>query len=202
MRALAIGIAILGLLIASYFVRKGPTLTTPAHALTWTKGPLDAGDLDLQYSLSGVDFIRAHDAAEPILSFAVLRRGEQLTVVDDLNWFHAVEHHDGKLWALGESTTEGPGPTLDLLVSEDEGRTFELRASVPKPNYQATFESWTVHDDDLTLVLSIDDEIPMSDDWLWPWWQLDFASARRPTIGPGRFRLRSKNGGRSWRFER
>jgi hypothetical protein len=132
----------------------------------------------------------------------VLRRGAQLTVLDDVNWFHAVELHEGKLWALGESTTEGPGPSLDLLVSEDEGRTFELRASVPKPNYQAMFESWTVQGNELTLVLSIDDETPMSDDWLWPWWQLDFASARRPTIGPGRFIIRSKNGGRSWRLER
>lgn len=92
---------------------------------------------------------------------------------------------------------------VELLVSADEGRTFEHRASVPKPDYQATFESWSVQGDELTLVLSIEEETPLSDQWVWPWWTLPWPDGvSRPSIGPGRFLLRSQNGGRRWRLQR
>jgi hypothetical protein len=192
----AIAFAIVGLAIAGYFLWRGPAVTATSVPLAWTTGPLDAGALEVEFSVGGVDFLRAQDTSEPALSFAVVRRGEQHLVLDDFNFFHAVEVHDGRLWAIGESTTEGPGPSLELLVSEDEGRTFEHRASVPKPNYQAMFERWTVRGDELTLVLSLDDETALADDWVWPIprWQR--------SCGPGRFALHSKNGGRSWRLER
>jgi hypothetical protein len=205
---LAIALAVFGLAIAAWFLWRGPSVSTPSTALTWTKDPLDAGALDVEFSVSGVDFIRAQDANEPALSFAVLRRGDSHLALDDFNFFHLVEAHEGRLWAIGESSTEGPGPALDLLVSEDEGRTFVHRASVPKPYYLASFERWSVSGDEIALVLSLDERVPLGDLWLWPWWSIlppthDPSWDRvRPTIGPGRFLLRSKNGGRSWRLER
>lgn len=199
---LAIAFGVIGVLIAASFIRRGPSVSTPSTPLRWTSGAIDAGELEVQFTVGGVDFMRARDTDEPMLSFAVLRRGEQRLVIDDFNWFHTVESREGRLWAVAENTTEGGGPSLELVVSSDEGKSFEWRASVPKPNYQAMFEAFTVSGDELTLVMSIDDEIPLDDAWVWPWWRLEAASASRPTVGPGRFALRSKNGGRSWRLER
>ncbi len=205
----AVAFAVTGLLLGVYFVRRGPSVETPSTPLTWSVGAPDAGSLALEYAVGGVDFFRATDAVEPVLTFAVVRRGDRVLVFDDFNAFLAVEVHDGRLWALGERQIEGPGPSLELLVSEDEGRTFEHRASVPKPNYLASFEGWTVAGDDLTLVFSVDDELLLHDAYVWPWWRpggpaaaLDFTGLHHPTIGPGRFALHSKNGGRRWRLER
>ena len=200
---IAIVLAVLGLGIAGWFAWRGPSVSTPSTALRWTRAPLDAGELEVQFSTSGVDFIRARDASVPQLTFAVLRRGEDTLVLDDFNFFHLVEPHEGRLWVIGESTTEGPGPSIELLVSADEGRTFEHRASVPKPNYQAMLETWSVEGEALTLVLSLDDTTPLADPWLGPWWALPWPElVSRPTVGPGRVLLRSKNGGRRWRLER
>jgi len=201
MPRLAIAFAIVGALLAWSALRRGPALETPSRALGWSKDPIDAGAVETQFTVSGVEFLRAHDATEPVLAFAVLRRGEQHLALDDFNAFHLVEVHDGRLWALGENETEGPGPTLELLVSEDQGQTFSLRASVPKPHYLASFERWELHGDDLRLELSIDDEVPIPNEWLWPWWQLSLGDLH-PHLGPGRFALHSTNGGRSWRLER
>ena len=187
----------LGLSIAGFFLHRGPAVSTKPIALAWALGPLDAGALEVQYTVSGVDFVRAQDANEPVLAFAMLRRGSQHVALDDLNDFHAVERRGGRVFALGESTTEGPGPTLELLVSEDDGLTFEHRASIPKPNYQAAFEQWSVEGESISLVISVDDEVPLCDDWLWPGQRLF-----EPSLGPGRFVLRSKNAGRTWRLER
>lgn len=199
---LAIAFAVLGALIAASFIRRGPSVSTPSRSLSWSTGAIDAGELEVQFTVSGVEFIRARDTDEPMLSFAVLRRGEQRIVIDDFNWFHEVRAHGGQLWAVAESTTEGGGPSLELLLSSDDGASFQWRASVPKPNYQATYEGLAVEGDDLTLVLSIEDGVGLDDEWLWPWWRLDFASVYRPSVGPGRFALRSKNGGQTWRLER
>ena len=198
----AIVLVILGAVLCGSFVRKGPSLSTPSTPLRWSTGAIDAGSLEVQHSLGGVDFIRAGDADEPALSFAVLRRGERFIAADDFNWFHLVEKHDGRLWAIAENTTEGGGPTIELLLSEDDGHTFEHRASVPKPNYQATFERFEAHADDLMIELSIDQRTPVRDEWVWPWWRVDWPDlVGFPAVGPGPFRIRSKNGGRSWRLE-
>lgn len=197
----AAAFVVLGLALGWYFLQRGPAVSTPSQALAWTTGPLDAGALDVEFTVAGVEFLHARDATEPTLSFAVVRRGAQHFTLDSFNAFHRVETYDGRLWALGESQTEGPGPTLELLVSEDEGRSFELRASVPKPSYLATFEDWSISGNDVRLVLSLDDELQLPNEWLWPWWQLSLGELH-PTVGPGRFALHSKNGGRSWRFER
>jgi hypothetical protein len=194
-RGLAALFVALGLGIFGYFVFVGPTVTTPSRPLRWVKGPLDAGAVELDFTQADVDFLHVRDTDEPALSFAVLRRGDEFITFDDFNTFHAVERHDGRLWALGELQSEGSGPSLELLVSEDEGRTFEHRASVPKPIWLASFESWTVEGDALTLELSLDDELQVGPPWAWAWWP-----AR--AVGPGRLVLRSKNGGRSWRLGR
>lgn len=192
---------VLGLLIAGYFVHLGPSVSMRPLPLTWSRAALDAGELEVQFTVSGVEFVRARDASEPILTFAVLSRGEERLALDDLDYFHAVERRGSRIYALAESTTEGPGPTLELLVSEDDGLTFEHRASVPKPNYQANFEEWTIDGDELTLVVSLADADQLSADWRWPWgeWRQKFPE---PLVGPGRFVLRSKNAGRTWRLER
>jgi hypothetical protein len=123
-------------------------------------------------------------------------------VLPDLNTFHAEHRAAGRVWIVGENQTEGPGPSLELLLSEDEGRTFELRASVPKPSYLASFERLDVAGDELALVLSLDDELPVGGGWSWRFWDWLPPGAPRPTIGPGRFVLRSKNAGRTWRLQR
>ncbi len=203
-RATAV-IALVALGLAGFFVQRGPVLVTPSVPLAWTTHALDAGPVQVEYALSGVEFLRATDADEPALAFAALRRGAQLITLADFNEFLVVERHDGRLWALGESQTEGPGPTLELLVSDDDGRTFEHRASVPKPHYLATFETWRVQGDDLSLVLSLDEAVVLPEAWRWPWWSLAEGlpfEFPRPSVGPGRFVLRSKNAGRWWRLER
>ena len=198
----AIALVIVGLVIGGSFLHKGPSVSQHSRVLSWSSGPVDAGQLEVQFSNSGVDFIRASDSTEPVLSCALLRRGDQSIAFDDANDFHAVEVHDGRLWVVAEFNTEGPGPTLEILVSEDEGRTFEHRASVPKPNYQAAFERWTVSGDELTLVLWLEEGTLLSDDWVWPWLRAEWLASARPVVGPGRFVIRSKNGGRTWRLER
>lgn len=192
-RGLAALFVALGLGIFGYFAFVGPTVSTPSRPLRWVKGPLDAGAVELDFTRSDVDFLSASDVDEPALSFAVLRRGDEFITFDDFNTFLAIERRDGRLWALGELQSEGNGPALELLISEDDGRTFEHRASVPKPIWLATWESWTVDGEEVSLVVSLEDELQLGPPWVWAWWP-----AR--TVGPGRVVLRSKNGGRSWRL--
>lgn len=191
---LAIAFAVVGACIGGYFWWRGPAIETTAEVLRWSSAPLDAGSLDVQFSVGGVQFIRAADAEIPMLSVGVLRRGQQLVVLEELNAFHAVEVHDGRLWALGENETEGPGPSLELLVSDDAG--VFTRRSVPKPSYLATFEAWRVDGNDVRLELSLDDEVFANDAWSW------LPPSLQPVLRSGHFTLHSRNGGRTWRLER
>lgn len=188
---------VIGLAIAGFFLRLGPSVSMKPLPLSWTQAGLDAGEREVQFTVSGVEFARVRDATEPMLSFAALFRDGQHVAINDFNYFHAVERQGRRVFVLGEIATEGPGPLLELLVSEDDGLTFEHRASIPKPNYLASFEQWTIQGDVLTVVISLDDELPLASEWLWPGPQL-----RSSFLGPGRFVLRSKNGGRTWRLER
>lgn len=193
---LAVAFALAGAGIALYFFWLGPTVSPASTPLVWRAGSIDAGAIDVQFAVDGVDFISATDADEPALGFAALRRGGQIVTFDDANCFLAVERRGERLWALATSSIEGGGPELELLVSEDRGRTFEHRASIPKPNYQAEFVGWSVDGEVLVVDLSVDDEVGLDAAWTWGVPLLDRA------VGPGRSALRSKNGGRTWRLQR
>ena len=72
-------------------------------------------------------------------------------------------------------------------------------------HYLATFETWRVQGDDLSLVLSLDEAVVLPEAWRWPWWSLAEGlpfEFPRPSVGPGRFVLRSMISGRCWRIER
>ncbi len=187
---------VVGLLIGGYFWWRGPTFEAREERLVWSSTPLDAGALDVQFTVAGVDFIRAADAELPMLAVAVLQRGSQRVVLEDFNVFHAVEVHDGRTWALGENETEGPGPSLEVLRSDDAG--VFTRRSVPKPGYLATFERWSVEGDDVRLELSLDDALFVGDAWRWTY----LPTSLQPVLRAGRFTLHSRNGGRTWRLER
>jgi hypothetical protein len=68
-------------------------------------------------------------------------------------------------------------------------------ASLPKPNYLASLEDFTVKGDRWDVRLSLDYEINVGEPWAWSWfWP--------PLAGPGDVLLTSKNGGRTWLLHR
>ena len=197
-----LGFLALGVAVGGWFLWRGPAVATPAHPLVWETAAPDAGLSEAEAVSPGVSFLRLQDPELPALWRAALHRDGGWAPLADVNHLHVVERDGRRRWLVCESFTEGPGPTLDLLLSEDDGETFELRASVPKPNFQATFEGLVARGDSLALTLSLDDEVPLVEPWAWEllsWaWRFDLG----PTVGPGRVVLRSRNGGRTWRLER
>lgn len=199
----ALGIIIaVGLALAGWYLVRGPTWVAQPTRLSWTTAALDAGAVVVEVSDGGLEFLRVQDTEEPMLWTAAIRRGGARVELPDVNVFHAIERRGARLWVLTESQTEGPGPSLDLLLSEDEGRTFEQRAAVPKPSYLASFEALELDGDEVTLVLSLDDAVAPGADWAWGFWAWVPEGLPQPSLGPGRFALRSKNAGRTWRLAR
>lgn len=201
MRLATLGVIAVGLALAGWYLFRGPSWGAQPVPLAWTTGPLDAGAVVVEVSDGGLEFVRVQNADEPALWTAAILRGGARVDLPDVNVFHAVERRGARVWVLTESQIEGPGPTLELLLSDDEGRTFELRAAVPKPIYLASFEELELDGDEVTLVLSVDDKVAPGPDWSWPFWAWLPDALPHPALA-GRFSLRSKNAGRTWRLAR
>jgi len=189
--AVALALVVVALAIANVFAFRGPAWEAKSTPLTWQHGPLDGGDERVDLEWKDVAFVAVSDSSEAALSFGVIRRGDAYITLEDTNSFEKVVEFDGGVFVIGQSSTEGPGPTVDVIVTRDDGATFTLLAQVPKPNYQqGIVDAWL---EGQTLKVRLDalgEDIPVGDDWAW-WWV-------RPHVGLHEVELRSKNGGRTW----
>lgn len=199
MRLLVV-VLVLAAALAGWFLTRAPVVTAEVTPVRFGPGPLDAG-FTASFTVKDVALGTADDVDEPVLHVAAMVRADGgVAVVDDASAFLAVEPGGGRVLALAEWQVEGPGPTLELLVSEDEGATYERR-SIPKPTWLATFEGWRVDGDSLEVELSVDDDASLAE----PWWRaytkaLVLAGADPPMCPMGRWVLSSRDGGRRWRL--
>jgi hypothetical protein len=197
----AAAFVVAGALILAFFAWRGPRFAASPRALTWSRAAPDAGDLVVQETRFGVDFLRLVDADEPMLTAGALRRGDQWLVFDELNFFEGFQEFDGGLYVVGEWATEGGGPTLELLVTRDRGAHFTHLASLAKPWYGATFRELRVEGELLTVRLEMGDELPLPDEWVWPPWRVEPLTRLRPHAGPGDVVIFSRNAGRTWQLD-
>lgn len=191
---------VLAVALTGWALARSPVATADVAPVRFAAGPLDAG-FTATFSEADVAFGTADDTDEPALHFAALLRADGgVATVDDATAFLAVERRGPRVLALAEHQAEGPGPILELLVSDDDGATFERR-SVPKPSYLAIFEGWRVDGDALEVTLSLDDEVQLAEPWWRPHAALWVAAGGEPPLtSAGRYVLVSRDGGRRWRL--
>lgn len=198
----ALAVAVLAVLLGGYLLGRPPTFVATPRPLAWSPGPLDAG-FTPAFTVAGVELGSGINPDVPMLYFAAIVRPDAgFIATDEASAFLAVEHRAPELYALGELQVEGPGPTLELFVSHDDGRSFVHQASLPKPHYLASFERWRVDGAELEIAVWLDDEVVLSESWRRPVSVPLAAAGFEPVASPGRYCLRSKDGGRRWRLER
>jgi hypothetical protein len=180
----------------------GPVATTalPAHhhfapdaALT----RINAAGQTVQLGRTGED-------DEPVVHRAAVKVGDDyLALSDDFDGGDFIElavTPDGRRWLAVEAfDTEAMGD-LQLLASDDGGRTFVHRGTVPWPTYQASAGGLRYDGSVVEIDLTLDDEAQLADEY-WSWsdrLRARFDHEWAPTLTPGHYRLRSSNGGRSF----
>lgn len=122
-------------------------------------------------------------------------------------YFLAAEQWGHRVWALSEwefVSEDRTDATFELLVSDDDGATFERR-SVPKPAPVATFERWRIDGDVVELTVLVDDQ-PLARPWWRPYTRA-LAAVTRTLVGreksPGcsaRVVMSSRDAGKTWRL--
>lgn len=108
---------------------------------------------------------------------------------------------DGLRWlALEAFDTEAPGD-LQLIASDDGGRTFVHRSTVPWPSYAAYLEDVRFDGEHVEVYLAVDEAVQLAQ----PYWSpLDELLTRLrpadddalPMLAPGHYLLRSGSAGR------
>lgn len=81
--------------------------------------------------------------------FVLTQQGWQLVSLDTdfkrFTWSHvAIAPAKGYLWGFLEYTVEGPSADVPVLMSTDAGKTWRHVASVPKPDFLASFHSFSM----------------------------------------------------------
>lgn len=98
----------------------------------------------------GLIFCATSDPNDPIFHRpTIFRHGLQGWELLDFNfepfaggmeWVHVAISRDLRhIWAIAEWTVEGPGPSAEIVFSDDGGDTWQHIASVKKPFYVAIF---------------------------------------------------------------
>lgn len=176
-----VGALLVGALTATGFnlAFRSPRVEGTVVPLEWTDTPVPA-DAALLHEESGLRFFRARRE-----TFVVSRRGTlQLDAVD----WSVVRHHQGWWWAMGPRLDAGPQSTLLFVVSDDDGVTFRS-IRLPEPNHRLLLETEVAGE----RFVATFEGATLGPPWVW--------SERLPERSPARFRLVTKNAGRSWRLE-
>lgn len=64
---------------------------------------------------------------------------------EGMQWWAVYESGDGsRIWAIAQWTREDPGDALEIVLSEDAGRTWRHVATVEKPWYLAELQSMSM----------------------------------------------------------
>lgn len=178
---------------------------TPALGLT-VLGPSETFDAQYQHTNLGgvkVQFGSAHPEDDAISHRGAVKvDGHFLALPDDFEGGDFVEllvSPDERHWLAVEAfDTEAMGD-LQLVASDDGGRTFVHRGTLDWPSYMASLDSVKLDGDAVTVELSLDDEAQLAEPWWTPW---DRLRARfigiYPVLGAGHYVVRSSNGGRSF----
>ncbi|MFT3840979.1 MAG: hypothetical protein QM723_28570 [Myxococcaceae bacterium] len=178
---------------------------TPALGLT-VLGPSETFDAQYQHTNADgvkVQFGAAHPEDDSVSHRGAVKVGDHfLDLPGDFEGGDFVEllvSPDERHWLAVEAfDTEAMGD-LQLVASDDGGRTFVHRGTLDWPTYVASLDSVRLDGDTVTVELSLDEESQLSEPWWHPWdgmWARFFG--RYPTLKPGHYVVRSTNGGRSF----
>ncbi len=207
--AVVAGVVLVGLLAAlgtPAIVRSfGPRVETGTiHVLPWVSWA-PAGVFEAEVSVEtdgGVLEFGQMRAPSGVLDASAVRRGSTYLAVGpsltNETFVAAFREETGHIVAVAELHIEGPGPTLELLESGDDGDTFIHLATVPKPNYNAQLRKLEVRGNRIELELYLDDQAELLDAWWMPWHHLGARTLYRyeAMIPKGTHRLVSNDGGR------
>jgi len=156
-----------------------------------------------------VRFGELPDPAEPWMRQPAVRVGERwLDLPGDFaggHFFGLLTTRDGRRWiALSQFSTEAAGD-VEVLASDDGGCSFEHRSTLRWPTYASFIENPSFDGENLEVQLVTDEELQLGQAY---WSLLDRivdAAAERlhrehlpPTFPPGRYAIRSKDGGRTF----
>ncbi|MGV3623448.1 MAG: hypothetical protein ACO1OB_21700 [Archangium sp.] len=154
---------------------------------------------NVQFTVSGLEFLQAQASEDDVRPLGVIRRGDQSAELPEVTEFHFVREEGRTIWAVAESTTEGPGPSVLVLRSDDRVNftAWELK----KPTYLGVVDGFEVQGDSVVLRCSGDPRLFLTEDW---WWELVLAlpSAIRPLSSADTFSFRTRDGGKTWRLSR
>ncbi len=150
-------------LLGFFFLQ--PASLRPLRPLAWRPPPADGGTLEPgeRVAIDGgvLEFAQTlpleNEALVPGDPVVAGPRG-WLALPNDFTSHTLVflERQGPVLVAAYEMHVEGPGPTVELLVSEDDGATFDHRASVPKPTFGAVLDGLSLDGGALDLTTSDD----------------------------------------------
>lgn len=198
--AVAVALTVVGLAVALVvWLRWSVPARVTEVSIAWAK-QLEAPALErVQFTVGDVQFVQARASRDDVRSFAVLRRGADVAVLPDVTGFHFARRDGRHLWAVAEDTTEGPGPSLLVLHSED-GVTFSAW-ELQKPTYLGVVDGIDVQADAVVVRCSGDQRMFLTEGW---WWELSLLlpSAVRPLDASDTFSFRTRDGGRTWRLAR
>jgi hypothetical protein len=145
------------------------------------------------------------DEDEPVVHEAAVQVGEQWLELPEAyfgaSFLRLLRSPDGQEWlALAQFDTEAAGD-VEVLASDDGGRTFVHRATVPWPTYEVGLADATFEGRSVELMLEVEDEVSLAAAY---WGPLDKLFERLgigpggPSLGPGRYVLHSSDGGRTF----
>ncbi len=145
-------------------------LRPPPRALRWSSQPLPAlGAADHHWQTRHATVATLHEEEPPTVAIGEAERSLELAHLEGLavtDFFYDADA--GVAVAVVDSVTEGAGPTLELLISTDDGAQWVQR-TVPKPSWQVTVEALRVEWPRLFVHLRLDEAGTVDPLWLrWP----------------------------------
>lgn len=194
---LAVVFAAAGVAVATFiWLRWSVPAEVTAVPVRWEKSA--RRDIEsVQFKTNTLEFLQVSEEALPRV--AMIRRGDEAAELPDVSEFHFVREDGLNIWALAESTTEGPGASV-LVLHSDDGVNFQAW-DLKKPTYLGVVEAFEVQGDSVVVRLSVDQHMFLTDDW-WSELTLQLPSPLRPLSASDTFSFRTRDRGNTWRLSR
>jgi hypothetical protein len=143
--------------------------TLPLRSLRWTSKPLPELGAAEHWQTRHATVATLHEAERPLVVIGEAARSLELEHLEGLavtDFFYDADA--GVAVAVADLVTEGAGPTLELLISTDDGAQWVQR-TLRKPSWQASVEALRIDWPVLRVQLRLDEGGTIDPRWLrWP----------------------------------
>jgi hypothetical protein len=195
MTALVVGVLFAAVLTAGLLI--SPSLHPTSTPLGWSAQVQPTPDDSLPLGRFKVGTLGEYQATFPTVTDGA--RSLELGQLEG-HQVLGVWQSNGALVVALEFAVEGPGPAVELLISVDDGASWQQR-TVPKPSYLATVEAVSVQWPQLILTLSLDEDAPIEPVWRrWPLRWVEALAGRQVFGAAGAWRAVSTDGAATFRL--